>query len=108
MAVCDSTVERLLVRRSLRRAEELYEGDGISKWRVSKMKWSSQRTSNREFRAWRTSLWRTRFLYALFLQTSDSQVFHPYTEMIWSLKKLLPPVYFEKFTVRDHYVALTF
>lgn len=32
----------------------------------------------------------------------------PYTEMIWSLKQLLPPLYFVKFTVRDHHISLTF
>lgn len=88
--------------------EETGFSESVSKWRVSKMKWSSQRTSNREFRTWRRSLWRSRFLRALFPQTSGSQVFHPYTEMISSLKELLSLLYFEKFTVRHHRVSLTF
>lgn len=31
----------------------------------------------------------------------------PCTQMIWSRKQLLPPIDFEKFTVRDHCVSLT-
>jgi len=32
----------------------------------------------------------------------------PYTQIIWCLQKLLPPIYFDKLTVKDHRVSLTF